>query len=193
VGHLEQHFLCEPEALAWVVAQLDPRPGERVVELGAGSGTVAAALRTRVAASDLTLVELDPALADGLRTGFPGVRVVAADWCDAWPALAPVDLLVVSLPHGLVAEVLATALAAPPRAIVAAVAPHRPPNVPPALRLVARRPLPRTAFSPPQPFDGEAWVLRPATGSGRPGRTPPAGTSRSATPATPRGRRRPPG
>lgn len=162
MSDLEQHFLRDPEALAWIVAQLDPRPGERVAELGAGRGTIAAALRTRVAAADLTLVELDAGLVAGLRAAFPGVRVLEADFRDAWGALGRVDLLVVSLPNAWVGEALAGAASNPPRAIVAAVARDRAPSPPAALRLAARRLLPAGAFSPTQPFDGEAWLLRPA-------------------------------
>jgi hypothetical protein len=163
VPDLEQHFLTDPDALAWIVAQLEPRPGERVVELGAGAGTVARALLRTVAAADLTLVELDATLAADLRAALPGVRVRHADWWRAWPDLPPPDAVVVSLPHALVAAVLATLARRPPRVAVVAIAADRPPRLPPALVRTAVRPLPAAAFEPLQPFDGEAWVVRPAS------------------------------
>ncbi|MBW6457424.1 MAG: hypothetical protein K0A98_16200, partial [Trueperaceae bacterium] len=130
MGDLEQHFLTEPEALAWIVAELGPRPGERVVELGAGAGTIAQALSRVVAPADLTLVELDPRLATGLQQRFAGARVLTEDWRQAWRRLPPPDVLVVSLPHALVPAVLAAATAAPPRVAVVAVAADDPPSLP---------------------------------------------------------------
>jgi len=162
VGDLEQHFLTDPDALAWVVAQLDPRPGERVVELGAGAGTIARALARAVAPSDLTLVELDPRLADRLRARFPGTRVLAEDWRRAWRRLPPPDALVVSLPHAILPAVLAAVAERPPRVAVVAVAAHAPPELPRGLRRTAAHPLPADAFRPRQAFDGVAWVVRPA-------------------------------
>jgi protein-L-isoaspartate O-methyltransferase len=166
VPGLEQHFLVDPHALAWFVAELGPRPDELVVELGAGAGTIAAALLRVVAPASLTLVEVDPTLAEGLRHAFPGVRVVADDWRAAWPALPPADALVVSLPDAHVPAVIDAVAARPPRVAVVAVAAGRVPRLPPGLDLTARRTLPRTAFDPPQPFGGEAWVLRPPDGRG---------------------------
>lgn len=162
---LEQHFLTDPGALAWIVAELDPRPGERVVELGAGAGTIAAALWRRVAPTDLTLVELDPELAAGLRARFPGAHVLPEDWRDAWQRLPAPDVLVVSLPHALVPAVLAVVAGRPPRVAVVAVAADAPPPLPAALRRTAVCPLPAGSFRPPQPFEGAAWVIRPATGA----------------------------
>lgn len=166
VGDLEQHFLTDAAALAWIVAELDPRPGERVVELGAGAGTIAQALSRTVAPEDLTLVELDPRLAAGLRSLFAGTRVLAEDWRLAWRRLPPPDVLVVSLPHALVPAVLAAAAEAPPRVAVVAVAVDDPPRLPSGLTRTASRPLPSASYAPPQPFDGVAWVIRPA-GLGR--------------------------
>jgi 16S rRNA A1518/A1519 N6-dimethyltransferase RsmA/KsgA/DIM1 with predicted DNA glycosylase/AP lyase activity len=174
VGDLEQHFLTDPEALAWIVAELDPRPGERVVELGAGAGTIARVLARTVAPADLTLVELDPRLAAGLRSRFVGSRVLAEDWRLAWRRLPSPDVLVVSLPHALVQAALAAAAAeAPPRVAVVAVAVDDPPRLPSGLVRTATRPLPAGSFEPPQPFAAAAWVIRPADRAGD-GRRPPA-------------------
>lgn len=56
---LDQHFLCEPEKIARLVDAAGIREGDRVAELGAGVGTVAAEVPE---GASLTLVELDPAL-----------------------------------------------------------------------------------------------------------------------------------
>jgi protein-L-isoaspartate O-methyltransferase len=169
--HLEQHFLADPEALAWIVAEVDVRPDDDVVELGAGAGTIAAALLRGTAPASLTLVELDAALADRLRGAFPTARVVAADWRAAWPTLPAADVLVVSLPEAEVGSALDAIAERAPRVAVVAVAAGRMARLPSGITLTASRPLPRTAFAPPQPFDGEAWVLRP---SSRDAHGPPA-------------------
>lgn len=55
-------------------------PGSRVVELGAGTGTVTRAILDRgVAAQDLYIVEQNPQFAAGLETRFPRCKVIVAD------------------------------------------------------------------------------------------------------------------
>lgn len=55
-------------------------PGARVLELGAGTGTLTRAiLRRGVAPSDLFIVEQNPRFAEALRSRFPGCQVVAAE------------------------------------------------------------------------------------------------------------------
>ena len=63
-----------------VAAQVRLAPGERVVELGAGTGVVSRALlESGLAASRLTVVEIVPSMAEHLRTMLPGVDVVQGD------------------------------------------------------------------------------------------------------------------
>ena len=58
----------------------DLRPGARVVELGAGTGTLTQALLDRgVAAKDLYLVENNDSFASILGMRFPGATIVHAD------------------------------------------------------------------------------------------------------------------
>lgn len=55
-------------------------PGSRVVELGAGTGTLTAALVERgVRQSDIVLVERNEQFAEHLRRRFPAARVVTSD------------------------------------------------------------------------------------------------------------------
>lgn len=51
------------------------RPGERVLELGAGSGSFTRAIVERHPGAELIAVEPGAELAEGLRERFPGVRV----------------------------------------------------------------------------------------------------------------------
>ena len=63
-----------------VAAQVRLGPGERVLELGAGTGVVSQALlESGLAASRLTVLEIVPSMADHLRAIMPGVDVVQGD------------------------------------------------------------------------------------------------------------------
>ena len=52
-----QHFLHDPGVIARIVAAIDPRPGERLVEIGPGLGALTAPLLER--AGRLEVVEID--------------------------------------------------------------------------------------------------------------------------------------
>ncbi len=63
-----------------VAAQIRLGPGERVLELGAGTGVVSRALLdSGLAASRLTVVEIVPSMAEHLRAMLPGVDVIEGD------------------------------------------------------------------------------------------------------------------
>jgi 23S rRNA (adenine-N6)-dimethyltransferase len=70
-----QHFLRSSSLAADIVRSAGIAPGDLVVDLGAGSGVLTAALGR--AGADVVAVELDPVLAAGLRRRFP--RVVEGD------------------------------------------------------------------------------------------------------------------
>jgi 16S rRNA (adenine1518-N6/adenine1519-N6)-dimethyltransferase len=77
---LGQHFLIEPVLARRIVELAEIRPEDRVVEVGAGLGSLTVALAQ--VANEVLAVELDRALLPALREvvgDLPGVRVVAAD------------------------------------------------------------------------------------------------------------------
>ena len=89
LGHFVKGWIRNPlaigalapsgKALAKLMAK-DVGAGARVVELGAGTGTVTAALLAKgVAPADLHLVERDPQFVKILKRRFPRCQVVAAD------------------------------------------------------------------------------------------------------------------
>ncbi|HJR70376.1 MAG TPA: methyltransferase domain-containing protein [Gammaproteobacteria bacterium] len=89
LGHFVKGWIRNPlaigalapsgKSLAKLMAK-DVGPGARVVELGAGTGTVTAALLANgVAPGDLHLVERDPQFVKILKRRFPRCHVVAAD------------------------------------------------------------------------------------------------------------------
>ena len=65
---LGQHFMHDPQALDKIVACADPRPGEAVVEVGAGTGALTAKLAEREC--DVFAIELDPRLQPILNERF---------------------------------------------------------------------------------------------------------------------------
>ncbi len=71
-----QHFLVDPAVIERIVAAIDPRPGEALVEIGPGRGALTAPLLARTGA--LTVIELDRDLAARLKR-TPGLEVIEAD------------------------------------------------------------------------------------------------------------------
>ncbi|KPK81572.1 MAG: hypothetical protein AMS25_05805 [Gemmatimonas sp. SM23_52] len=77
---LSQHFLTDPNLQRKIVDALEPLPGDRVLEIGPGTGALTRHLIGRV--GHLTLVELDDGLATELRAEYEGradVEVLHAD------------------------------------------------------------------------------------------------------------------
>ena len=72
-----------------VLGWLDPRPGERILDLGCGTGELTA----RLVASGATVVGLDsdPAMADVFRRRLPDVPIVLLDAQEPWPSDSPLD------------------------------------------------------------------------------------------------------
>jgi S-adenosylmethionine-diacylgycerolhomoserine-N-methlytransferase len=82
-----------------LVEQLDPRPGEHLVELGAGTGRNLLFLGDRLAGLEtVTLVDLCPALLAQARSraaAMPNLRIVEAD-ATRWQPEQPVDCVYLS-------------------------------------------------------------------------------------------------
>jgi 23S rRNA (adenine-N6)-dimethyltransferase len=72
-----QHFLRSSKLAAELVRAARIQRGDLVLDLGAGTGILSAALRD--AGANVLAVELDAELADGLRKRFPGLQVRTGD------------------------------------------------------------------------------------------------------------------
>ena len=87
-----QNFLHDAHHIERIVAAIDPRPGDRIVEIGPGLGALTAPLIER--AGSITAVEIDRDLAARLRSRFGPEQLTLVEG-DAlaldWPALAAVD------------------------------------------------------------------------------------------------------
>jgi protein-L-isoaspartate(D-aspartate) O-methyltransferase len=89
----------QPAIMAAMLERLDLRPGQRVLEIGAGTGYNAALLKELVGARGRVVsVELDPAVAREARAALKRsghrVRVVVGDGRDGRPDGAPYDRIV---------------------------------------------------------------------------------------------------
>jgi hypothetical protein len=102
---LGQHFLVSDKKLSQLIAAAQIRPTDRVVEVGAGIGTVARALPP---AASLTVVELDSRLMGLLKENVPHARVMQGDALQLIRKL-PCEVLISNLPR-VVTESLITLL-----------------------------------------------------------------------------------
>ena len=76
-----QHFLHDPQVIARIVAALELRKGDRVLEIGPGRGALTAPLLDRL--GSLTAIEIDRDLARDLAARFgPALELINADVLD---------------------------------------------------------------------------------------------------------------
>mgnify|MGYP006284662405 CR=1 FL=1 len=95
----EGQTISQPYIVAMMVEALNPRPGERALEIGAGSGYAAAVLGRL--AGEVEAVEVHGSLARSAarrvaELEYDNVRVHHADGTEGWPARAPYDAILVS-------------------------------------------------------------------------------------------------
>lgn len=95
-----QHFLHDPGAIAKIVAAVDPRPGDTLVEIGPGLGALTGPLLER--AAQLVAIEIDRDLAARLEEAHPELTVHRGDVLDFDLGRLPEGLRVVgNLPYNV--------------------------------------------------------------------------------------------
>ena len=93
----------QPAIMAIMLDQLDLAPGQRVLEIGAGTGYNAALIRHIVGPSGAVVsVDIEADLVDRARehlasAGYPDVVVVAADGAEGYPPGAPYDRVIATV------------------------------------------------------------------------------------------------
>ena len=97
IGHGQT--ISQPYIVAFMTDALKPRPGDRVLEIGTGSGYQAAVLSCLVA--EVFSIEIVEPLArragaDLKRLGYGNVKVRAGDGYLGWPEAAPFDAIIVT-------------------------------------------------------------------------------------------------
>jgi protein-L-isoaspartate(D-aspartate) O-methyltransferase len=95
----EGQTISQPYIVALMAVALEIEPGDRVLEIGTGSGYAAAVL-SRIA-SEVYTVERHRPLAEGARRaleslGYDNVHVLHGDGTRGWPEHAPYDAIVVA-------------------------------------------------------------------------------------------------
>ncbi len=97
IGH--DQTISQPFIVAYMTAKIDPKPGDKVLEIGTGSGYQAAILAELGA--DVYSIEIIPELADQARQvlrkhGYDGVHVLTGDGYKGWPDHGPFDAIIVT-------------------------------------------------------------------------------------------------
>jgi 16S rRNA (adenine1518-N6/adenine1519-N6)-dimethyltransferase len=118
---LSQNFLADPDVLEAILAEADPRPGRRILEIGPGLGLLTGGLLEAGAA--VTAVELDRGLAGFLRERFDGavastaLRLIEGDALDQdlVRLVEPPYDVVANLPYHITSPILHAMLGQPPR------------------------------------------------------------------------------
>ena len=95
----EEQTISQPYVVAWMTQAAQLKPGQRVLEVGTGSG-YAAAVASRIAA-DVYSVERHGTLAQSAGTllaelGYHNVHVLHGDGTGGWPEHAPYDAILVT-------------------------------------------------------------------------------------------------
>jgi protein-L-isoaspartate(D-aspartate) O-methyltransferase len=108
--------ISQPAVVAYMTEQLGLAPGDRVLEVGTGSGYQAAVLAE--IAQDVYSIERIPELARTagarlVRLGFANVHVREGDGTQGWPEAAPFDAIIVTaaaddIPPALLAQLKIT-------------------------------------------------------------------------------------
>jgi 16S rRNA (adenine1518-N6/adenine1519-N6)-dimethyltransferase len=126
---LSQNFLADVEVLEAILAEADPHPGQRILEIGPGLGILTGGLLEAGAA--VTAIELDHGLAGRLRETYAaaiatgesapdvagGLRLIEGDALDhdLTGLLSPPYDAVANLPYHVTSPILHRLLERPPR------------------------------------------------------------------------------
>jgi 16S rRNA (adenine1518-N6/adenine1519-N6)-dimethyltransferase len=114
---LGQHFLTDPRLLARIADALDAGPGDTVLEIGPGQGSLTAPLRER--AGRVIAIEKDRDLVPTLKSRFPDIEIIEGDALEVdWHALSPADgsglLVTGNIPYNITSPLIDKALLPPP-------------------------------------------------------------------------------
>ena len=92
--------ISQPYIVAWMTELLELQPGEKVLEIGTGSGYQAAIL-AELGYVDVYSIEIVPELAESAETrlrdlGYTNVQVKQGDGYFGWPEYAPFNAIIVT-------------------------------------------------------------------------------------------------
>jgi protein-L-isoaspartate(D-aspartate) O-methyltransferase len=126
IGH--EQTISQPYIVAFMTEALKPRPGDRVLEIGTGSGYQAAVLAGLVA--EVYSIEIVEPLGlragnDLARLGYGNVHVRIGDGYAGWPEHAPFDAIIVTCAPEAVPQTLVDQLREGGRMIIPVGEPDR--------------------------------------------------------------------
>ena len=92
--------ISQPYIVAWMTELLELKPGEKVLEIGTGSGYQAAIL-AELEGVEVFTIEIIPELADSAQKmlkelGYKNVHMKQGDGYYGWPEFAPFDAIIVT-------------------------------------------------------------------------------------------------
>lgn len=98
-GQMPTSSASSPIIIAVMLAALEAQPGQRVCEIGTGTGYNAALLAHRLGARQVTSIEVDPEVATHARaalsgTGYGEVATITADGALGYPPGEPYDRII---------------------------------------------------------------------------------------------------
>ena len=121
LGIGEGQTISQPYIVALMIETAEVKPGDRVLEIGAGSGYAAAVL-SRIAGR-VHAIERHPSLAEAARRrfralGYDGIELRVGDGTLGWPEAAPFDAILVAAGGPTVPEALKQQLAVGGRLVI---------------------------------------------------------------------------
>jgi protein-L-isoaspartate(D-aspartate) O-methyltransferase len=101
--------ISQPYIVAYMTEKLDLKPGDKVLEIGTGSGYQAAVLAE--CGADVYTIEIIPELARHARAaldaeGYRRVHILTSDGYKGWPEYSPFDAIIVTCAPGEVPRTL---------------------------------------------------------------------------------------
>lgn len=103
IGHGQT--ISQPYIVAFMTQELAPKPGDKVLEVGTGSGYQAAVLAemgVQVYTIEIVRELAERAAADLKRLGYTNVHIRVGDGYQGWPEAAPFDAVIVTCaPHNI--------------------------------------------------------------------------------------------
>src|SRR3990172_6382072 len=75
-----QNYLTDQNILTKIVDEINPHPGDNIIEIGPGTGSLTSKLLDRI--PSLTAIEIDSRVIDELRNSYPNINLIEADFLE---------------------------------------------------------------------------------------------------------------